>query len=38
LQAVLAKQDNTFGDIVLKKHTRFDELVAEGTAAKDDWR
>jgi len=38
LQAVLAKQDNTFGDIVLKKHTRFDELAAEGTAAKDDWR
>ena len=38
LQAVLAKQDNTFGDIVLKKHTRFDELVAEGTAAKDDWK
>jgi segregation and condensation protein A len=38
LQAVLAKQDNTFGDIVLKKHTRFDELVAEGAAAKDDWR
>lgn len=38
LQAVLAKQDNTFGDIVLKKHTRFDELVAESAAVKDDWR
>lgn len=38
LQAVLAKQDNTFGDIVLKKHTRFDELVAEGASVKDDWR
>ena len=38
LQAVLAKQDNTFGDIVLKKHTRFDELVAESASIKDDWR
>ena len=38
LQAVLAKQDNTFGDIVLKKHTRFDELVAESAGVKDDWK
>jgi segregation and condensation protein A len=38
LQAVLAKQDNTFGDIVLKKYTRFDELVAESASVKDDWR
>ncbi len=38
LQAVLARQDNVFGEIVLKKHTNFDALMAEGTAAKDDWR
>jgi len=38
LQAVLARQDNVFGEIVLKKHTGFDALLAEGPAVKDDWR
>jgi len=38
LQAVLARQDNVFGDIVLKKHTNFDALMAENPAVKDDWR
>ncbi len=38
LQAVLARQDNVFGEIVLKKHTAFDSLVAENSAIKDDWR
>jgi segregation and condensation protein A len=36
LQAILARQDNVFGEIVLKKHTNFDALMADG--AKDDWR
>jgi segregation and condensation protein A len=38
LQAVLARQDNVFGDIVLKKHTGFDALMAERPPVKDDWR
>jgi segregation and condensation protein A len=38
LQAVLARQDNVFGEIVLKKHTNFDELMAENPPVKDDWR
>jgi segregation and condensation protein A len=38
LQAVLARQDQIFGEIVLKKHTNFDALTAEGTALKDDWK
>jgi segregation and condensation protein A len=38
LQAVLARQDNVFGEIVLKKHTNFDSLMAEGAAVKDDWK
>jgi segregation and condensation protein A len=38
LQAVLARQDNVFGDIVLKKHTNFDALMAENPPVKDDWR
>ena len=38
LQAILARQDNVFGEIVLKKHTNFDALMADGAIAKDDWR
>ena len=38
LQAVLARQDNVFGEIVLKKHTNFDALMAESPPVKDDWR
>jgi segregation and condensation protein A len=38
LQAVLARQDSVFGEIVLKKHTAFDSLMAENPQVKDDWR
>jgi segregation and condensation protein A len=38
LQAVLARQDNEFGEIVLKKYTNFDTLMAESPPVKDDWR
>jgi segregation and condensation protein A len=37
LQAILARQDNVFGEIVLKKHTNFDSLMAESSTVKDDW-
>jgi segregation and condensation protein A len=38
LQAVLARQETVFGEIVLKKHTAFDDLVADESTIKDDWR
>jgi segregation and condensation protein A len=38
LQAVLARQDAVFGDVVLKKHTNFDALMAEAPPVKDDWQ
>ncbi|HTL28180.1 MAG TPA: segregation/condensation protein A [Tepidisphaeraceae bacterium] len=38
LQAILARQDNVFGDIVLKKHTMFDTVLGDTGAVKDDWR
>src|SRR5271157_1352756 len=38
LQAVLARQDQVFGEIVLKKHINFDALMAESPPVKDDWR
>jgi segregation and condensation protein A len=38
LQAILVRQDNVFGDIVLKKHTMFDTVLGDTGAVKDDWR
>jgi segregation and condensation protein A len=38
LQAVLARQDQVFGEIVLKKHTNFDAVMEEGEKVKDDWK
>jgi segregation and condensation protein A len=38
LQAVLARQDQVYGEIMLKKHTNFDSLMGESSPVKDDWR
>ena len=38
LQAVLARQDSVYGEIMLKKHTSFDSLMGESSPVKDDWR
>jgi len=38
LQAVLARQDNVFGEVVLKKYANFDSLMSENPPVKDDWK
>ena len=38
LQAVLVRQDAVFGEVVLKKHTNFDQVLAESGAIRDDWK
>jgi segregation and condensation protein A len=39
LQAVVCRQDDVFGDVVLKKSTGFDRLVDEGSSSvRDDWQ
>jgi segregation and condensation protein A len=38
LQAIQLRQDRIFGEILLRKHTGFDTMVAEQTAVRDDWR
>jgi segregation and condensation protein A len=39
LQAVVCRQDDVFGEVVLKKSTGFDRLVDEGsTSVRDDWQ
>ncbi len=39
LQAILVRQDKTFGDIVVKKHLKFDEVLnGPDAGVRDDWR
>jgi segregation and condensation protein A len=38
LQAVQLHQDRVFGDILIRKHVRFDSLGSEDGAMRDDWR
>lgn len=38
LQAVLARQDAVFGDVVIKKHANFDNIMAEQSGVRDDWK
>ena len=38
LQAILLRQERVFGEILLKKHTGFDAIMAEQAAVRDDWR
>ena len=38
LQAILLRQEHVFGEILLKKHTGFDAIMAEQAAIRDDWR
>jgi segregation and condensation protein A len=38
LQAILLRQDGSFADIVVKKHSAFEQVMNDTMAARDDWR
>ncbi|HWR15543.1 MAG TPA: segregation/condensation protein A [Terriglobales bacterium] len=38
LQAILLRQEHVFGEILIKKNARFDEVMGEQDAVRDDWR
>jgi segregation and condensation protein A len=38
LQAILLRQERNFGDIMVKKHSEFDQVMNDTLAARDDWR
>jgi segregation and condensation protein A len=38
LQAILLRQESNFGDILVKKHTAFEQVMNDTLAARDDWR
>jgi segregation and condensation protein A len=38
LQAIQLRQDHLFGEILLRKHSGFEAVMAEQAAVRDDWR
>ena len=38
LQAIQVRQERTFGDILVRKHSGFDALLAEKAELRDDWK
>ena len=38
LQAIQLRQDRLFGEILVRKHAHFDEVMKEQAAVRDDWR
>src|SRR6204780_1254400 len=38
LQAIQVRQDQMFGEIAIRKHTHFDEIMRSESAVRDDWR
>jgi len=38
LQAIQLRQDRMFGEILLRKHSGFESVMAEQAAVRDDWR
>src|SRR6266849_5822897 len=38
LQAIQLRKDRIFGEILLRKHTGFEAIVAEQAAVRDDWK
>jgi len=38
LQAIQVRQERLFGEIAVRKHTHFEEIMKEQSAVRDDWR
>ena len=38
LQAIQVRQDHVFGDVLVRKHSHFEQVMTEQAAVRDDWR
>jgi segregation and condensation protein A len=38
LQAIQVRQDHVFGEVLVRKHSQFDQVMTEQAAVRDDWR
>src|ERR1700693_1028021 len=38
LQAIQVRQDHVFGEVLVRKHSHFEEMMTEQAAVRDDWK
>jgi segregation and condensation protein A len=38
LQGIQVRQDHVFGEVLVRKHTHFEEVMTEQAAVRDDWK
>jgi segregation and condensation protein A len=38
LQAIQVRQDHVFGEVLVRKHSHFEQIMTEQAAVRDDWR
>jgi len=38
LQAIQVRQDRVFGEVLVRKHSHFEEVMTEHAAVRDDWK
>ena len=38
LQAIQVRQDHVFGEVLVRKHTHFEDVMTEHAAVRDDWK
>jgi segregation and condensation protein A len=38
LQAIQVRQDHVFGEVLVRKHSHFEEVMVEQAAVRDDWK
>jgi segregation and condensation protein A len=38
LQAIQVRQDRVFGEVLVRKHSHFEEVMTEQAAVRDDWK
>jgi segregation and condensation protein A len=38
LQGIQVRQDHVFGEVLVRKHTHFEEVMTEQSAVRDDWK
>jgi segregation and condensation protein A len=38
LQAIQVRQENVFGEVLVRKHSHFDQVMTEQAAVRDDWK
>jgi segregation and condensation protein A len=38
LQAIQVRQEQVFGEVLVRKHSHFEEVMTQQAAVRDDWK